>query len=178
MWRSALKQFRFAIQSPERKKTRSGRSAASSETTAARVLRSRRVSLSLWSTAHQLGRFVTTGSAFAGMMSSPARGGKRRKLNNLDGQLRGDWRLFNALVDLMRKEAWGSLVVRPRPLGKQFLKVLTAILFRFLVPERIMSAQNVLLPSFLPGPSIFLGWTKITHLNMPEKHGHTHFPPS
>ena len=59
----------------------------------------------------------TTGSAFAGMMSSPARGGKRRKLNNLDGQLRGDWRLFNALVDLMRKEAWGLLVVRPGPLG-------------------------------------------------------------
>ena len=59
----------------------------------------------------------TTGSAFAGMMSSPARGGKRRKLNNLDGQLRGDWRLFNVLVDLMRKEAWGLLLVRRRPLG-------------------------------------------------------------
>ena len=50
-------------------------------------------------------------------MSSPARGGKRRKLklNNLDGQLSGDWCLFNALVGLMRKEAWGLLVVRPRP---------------------------------------------------------------
>ena len=58
----------------------------------------------------------TTGSVFAGM-TSPARGGKRRKLNILDCQLRGDWRLVNALVDLMRKEAWGLLVVRPGPLG-------------------------------------------------------------
>ena len=58
----------------------------------------------------------TTGSAFAGMMSSPARGGKRRnlKLNNLDDQLSGDWWPFNALVDLMRKEACGLLVVRRR----------------------------------------------------------------
>ena len=39
MWKSALKHFRFAIQNPERKRTRSGRSAASSETTVARVLR-------------------------------------------------------------------------------------------------------------------------------------------
>ena len=57
------------------------------------------------------------GARSLGMMLSPARGGKRRKLklNNLDGQLCGDWQLFNAPVDLMTKEAWGLLVVRSRP---------------------------------------------------------------
>ena len=48
----------------------------------------------------------TAGSAFAVLMSSPARGGfsvgqlpPKKGANIADGQLRGDWRLFNALVD-------------------------------------------------------------------------------
>ena len=77
-------------------------------------------SLNCCSTAQQFGRFVTlelkTGehpqrptarSAFAVLMSSPARGGfllpPKKGANIADGQLRGDWRLFNSLVDVMER---------------------------------------------------------------------------
>ena len=118
--RSALHNFvlRF-LESLERKRTRlSGRSAASWERTEEELL-------SRWAavlTAQQFGRFVTlelktgehrqrptAGSAFAVLMSSPARGGfsvgpPKKGANIADGQLRGDWRLFNALVDVMETE--------------------------------------------------------------------------
>ena len=80
-------------------------------------------SLNCCSTAQQFGRFVTlelktgehrqrptAGSAFGVLMSSPARGGSsvgqlppKKGANIADGQLRGDWRLFNALVDVMER---------------------------------------------------------------------------
>ena len=78
-------------------------------------------SLICCSTAQEFGRFVTlelktrehrqrptTGRAFAVLMSSPARGGSlvgppKKGANIADGQLRGDWRLFNALVVVMER---------------------------------------------------------------------------
>ena len=81
--------FWSAIQSPERKRTRSGRSAASSETTAARcygrggsLSAQQRTSWGVLSKTDEKPQRATTGRAFAGMMSSPARGGKRRKLTS------------------------------------------------------------------------------------------------
>ena len=108
-------------------------------------------------------------------MSSSARGGKRLKLNNLDGQLRGDWRLFNALVDLMRKEAWGLLVVsrRPRPLGSSSWRCSLPSYSDFSYQSALWAHRtSFFLPSSLAPRSFWNCWTKITHLNMPEKHGH------
>ena len=52
----------------------------------------------------------TAGSAFAVLRSSPARGGSsvgqlppKKGANIADGQRRGDWRLFSALVDVMER---------------------------------------------------------------------------
>ena len=102
--------FRFMTQSPERRRTRSGRSAASSGRTA-EVLRpvEERGSLLNGATVRvKTGEYCkcpTTGSGFAVIMSSPAKGLKGG--NTVDGQLRGDWRLLKVLVDFMeRRGLW------------------------------------------------------------------------
>ena len=86
--------FRFMTQSPERRRTRSGRSAASSGRKA-EVLRpveeggSLVNSATVWVKTEEECQCPTTGSAFALMMSSPARSSKGEI--TVDGQLRGNW---------------------------------------------------------------------------------------
>ena len=57
----------------------------------------------------------------------------------VDAQLRGDWRLLKVIVDLMERRAsvylWCTGTAQTS--GKKFLKVLIAVLFRFLAPERL-----------------------------------------
>ena len=91
----------------------------------------------------------TAGSAFAVLMSSPARGGfsvgqlpPKKGANIADGQLRGDWRLFNALVDVMERRGLGFTAGTAQTSGKKFLEVLTAVLFRFLVPVARIDRQS------------------------------------
>ena len=93
-------------------------------------------------------------------MSSPARRGfsvgqlpPKKGANIADGQLRGDWRLFNALVDVMERRGLGFTAGTAQTSGKKFLEVLTAVLFRFLVPERLerMRGRNVRLPTLFLG---------------------------
>ena len=98
--------FRFMTQSLERRRTRSGRSAASSGSTA-EVLRpveeggSLLNSATVWAKTGEQCQCPTTGSTFTVMMSLPARGSNGE--NTVDGQLRGDWRLLKVLVDLMER---------------------------------------------------------------------------
>ena len=98
--------------------------------------------LNCCSTAQQFGRFVTlelktgehrqrptAGSAFAVLMSSPALGGfslgqlpPKKGAIIADGQLRGDWRLFNALVvDVMERRGLGFTAGTAQTSGKKFL---------------------------------------------------------
>ena len=119
---------------------------------------------------------LTTGSAFAMMMTSPARGLKGG--NTVDGQLRGDWRLSIS----WREEAWGSLVVRPRPLERSSRRCSLPSYSDFLHHSALRGYVVVLmlLLPFHPCTSFWSCWTTIAYFDIPaaESHGHTHLPPS
>ena len=111
------------------------------------------------------------------MISSPACGGKRRKHSRR--QLRGDWRLFNVLVDHMERRVLGFTVrvVQPgvtKTCGKKFLKVPSYSDFSHHIWTAPWEDART---SFLSSSSCWFlfwsCWTKIAHLNMPEKHSHT-----
>ena len=129
------------------------------------VLRSRR--MALCSTAQQFGRFVTfeiktgeqrqrptTGSAFTVTMSSPALGGKRSRHRSLTVSFMATGDTF---VYFIERRGLGISHGTAKTSSKKFLKLLAAVLFQSLVPERLQvrgcAGGASLFPSS-PGPSL------------------------
>ena len=161
-------QFPFLIQSPERNRTRSGRSAASPWRTA-EVLRPIKEGGSMLDIATVWANWRPGNNASVQPLAarsqwwcfSPARGSWR--------QLRDDWRLFKVLVDLMERRGLG-ITIQPTPLqlGRSFWRCsLVPSCSDFLHQGALRGCKDVLLLPFLPGPSFCSCWTKIAHLEMP-----------
>ena len=92
------------------------------------------------------------------------------------GQPRGNWLLYNALIDMLEGRNLGFIGDTMATSGKEFLDALTTVLFEVLVPDRLerMSLRNVHVPQLF---AELLGKShRGTGFNKPQEHGHTKLP--